>query len=146
MSEKVRGEYMTRGYFLVRDVLIHAKGAHLSSDDVYETLRGQGEKVGRTTVYRQLDRLVSEGRVRRTVADRGGNCYSYITDGCAEHYHMVCKSCGKMAHLSCDQVEELFHHIKTHHGFSIDPCQTVLYGRCAACCREEKRKDPLVHA
>ncbi len=141
MAEKARGDYMTRGYFLVRDVLMKAKGAHLFADDIHEALRDRGEKVGRTTVYRQLDRLVNEGYARRTIGERGGNCYSYIEDGCEEHYHMVCTLCGKLAHLSCDHVEELFHHIKSEHGFSIDPGQTVLYGRCSACLREEKRKE-----
>ena len=146
MKEKTRGDYMTRGYFLVRDVLMKANGAHLFADDIYEALRDKDEKIGRTTVYRQLDRLVSEGYVRRTVGERGGSCYSYIKDGCQEHYHMVCEICGKLAHLSCDHVEELFHHIKAEHGFEINPCQTVLYGLCAACRRERKRGECHTHA
>ena len=141
MREKARGDYMTRGYFLVRDVLMKAKGAHLFADDIHEALRERGEKVGRTTVYRQLDRLVNEGFARRTLGERGGSCYSYVEDGCTEHYHMVCTLCGKLAHLSCDHVEELFHHIKSEHGFLVDSGKTVLYGRCAACLREEKRKE-----
>ena len=145
MTEKIRGDYMTKGYFLVRDALMMAKGAHLFADDIYESLRAKGEKVGRTTVYRQLERLVNEGQVRRTVGERGGNCYSYIVDGCHEHYHMVCTQCGKLSHLSCDHVEELFHHIKSEHGFIINPCQTTLYGLCSACLRQEKRKE-IPHA
>ena len=146
MSEKTRGDYMTKGYFLVRDVLAKADGAHLSSDDIYDTLRQSGNAIGRTTVYRQLDRLVNEGYARRTVAERGGNCYSLVKDGCQGHYHLVCAICGKLAHLSCEQVEELFRHIQAEHGFLIDPCQTVLYGTCAACRREAKRKDIPTHA
>lgn len=146
MSEKTRGDYMTRGYFLVREALAKADGAHLSSDDIYESLRKEGKAVGRTTVYRQLDRLVGEGYARRTAAERGVSCYSVVKDGCQEHYHLVCATCGKLAHLSCEHVEALFRHIQAEHGFLIDPCQTVLYGLCAACRREAKRKDPSTHA
>ena len=146
MNEKPRGDYMTRGYFLVRDMLMKADGRHFFADDIYESLREKGERIGRTTVYRQLDRLVSEGYARRTVGERGGSCYSYVKDGCHEHYHMVCKECGRLAHLSCDHVEELFHHIKSEHGFEIDPGQTVLYGLCAACRRKQKQKEAASHA
>ena len=137
---KSRGDYMTRGYFLVKGVLKDAHGKHLSVDDIYATLTARGEKIGRTTVYRQLERLIGEGYVRRISGDRTGSCYSYSGESCTEHYHLICTLCGRLAHLSCDHVEELFHHIKTEHGFVIDPSRTSLYGTCAACLREEKQK------
>lgn len=138
-----RGDYMTRGYFLVRDVLMKAKGAHMSADDVFGELRRRGEKIGRTTVYRQLDRLVGEGAVHRISGDHAGNCYSYADENCTEHYHMICTVCGRLSHLSCDHVEELYHHIKSEHGFEIDPSRTVLYGLCAACAREQRKNDAV---
>lgn len=140
LDKKARGDYMTRGYFLVKDVLKNAKGEHLSVDDIYAALTARGEKIGRTTVYRQLERLIGEGYVRRTQADRAGSCFSYTDENCTEHYHLICTVCGRLAHLSCDHVEEVFHHIKSEHGFVIDPTRTTLYGRCAACIREEKQK------
>lgn len=141
MERKERSDYMTRGYFMVKDVLMKAGGQHLCADDIYEELKKNGRSIGLTTVYRQLDRLVHEGYVRRVSTDRAGSCYSYIDECCTEHYHMICNLCGKLAHLSCDHVEELFHHIKTEHGFQIDAGKTVLYGLCASCLRERKRKE-----
>ena len=136
--------YMTRGYFLVRDVLIKAGGAHMSADEVHARLTEAGERVGRTTVYRQLERLVASGAARKMNGDRTGHCYAYADEHCAEHYHMICTECGKLAHLSCDHVEELFHHIKSEHGFVIDPSQTVLYGKCAVCIRSAKKKEETI--
>ena len=141
MQDKpVRGDYMTRGYYLVKDVLFSAKGEHLSADDIFDALRAKGESIGRTTVYRQLERLVSEGYARRTSTDRGTGCYSYTDGQCKEHHHLICTACGKLEHLSCDHVEELFSHIKATHGFIIDTSRTTLYGLCAACAREKKQK------
>ena len=137
---KSRGDYMTRGYFLVKGVLQDASGKHLSVDDIYGELSSRGERIGRTTVYRQLERLISEGRARRIGGDKTGNCYSYNAEGCSEHHHLICTVCGKLAHLSCDHVEELFHHIKAAHGFIIDPSRTSLYGTCASCLRKQKQK------
>ena len=131
-TEKSRGDYLTRGYLLVKEVLKSARGAHLSADEIYIALQARGEKIGRTTVYRQLERLVSEGLVRRTVGE-GGACFSFAGSSCSEHYHLLCTACGKLEHLSCEKVKTLFRHIESEHGFVIDPSRTTLYGLCAAC-------------
>ena len=39
--------------------------------------------------------------------------------------------------LDCDHLLSLNKHIAEHHGFIIDPCQTVFYGRCADCLKLE---------
>lgn len=140
-SKTGRGDYMTHGYFLVKDILLRAGGAHLSADDIYETLHKNGERIGRTTVYRQLERLLGEGVIRKSTVDGAGSCYSAVSEHCEEHYHLICTVCGKLAHLSCDHVEELIHHIRQEHGFTVDPARTTFYGLCAACARETKRKD-----
>ncbi len=135
-----RGDYMTRGYYLVKDVLMSASGAHLSADEIYASLLSRGERLGRSTIYRQLERLVKEGVARRISGDRSESCcYSYASEGCEEHYHAVCTVCGRLTHLSCDHIEALLGHVKAEHGFLIDPTRTTLYGRCAACTRAEKK-------
>lgn len=141
MSEKLeRGDYKTRAYFLIKDVLLSAAGAHLRADEIYDILRERGERVGLTTVYRQLFRLTEEGFARKTTTESGSSCYSLLGAHCAEHYHLVCTECGAIDHLSCDHVEEFMHHIALKHGFAVSPAKTTLYGLCASCSRK-KRKD-----
>ena len=140
-ERKERGDYKTRAYFLVRDVLLTANGKHLRAEEIYDILRERGAKVGLTTVYRQLSRLTEEGFARKTTTEGQGGCYSLLGAHCAEHYHLVCTECGALSHLSCDHVASLIHHIKAHHGFTVSPERTTLYGLCAACARRAKRKD-----
>ncbi len=139
-EKKERGDYKTRAYFLIKDVLLSAGGAHLRADEIYDMLKGQGERVGLTTVYRQLARLSEEGFARKTTTEGQGNCYSLLGAHCAEHYHLVCTECGALAHLSCDRIASLIHHIEAHHGFTVTPARTTLYGLCADC--KQKRKEP----
>ena len=141
--QKERGDYTTRAYLLVKDALVKAGGAHLRAEEIREMLTARGESVGLSTVYRHLARLEREGCIRKTHTDELGSCYSYISQSCSEHYHMICTVCGRLAHLSCDRVEELFHHITENHGFVIDTGKTTLYGLCAVCRRKQKRKDPV---
>ena len=143
MAEKRgRGDYKTRAYFLIKDVLLSHDGAHLRADEIHDALKKQGERVGLTTVYRQLARLADEGFVRKTTTEGQGSCYSLLDAHCAEHYHLVCTECGALTHLSCDRIEALLHHIEAHHGFAVSPARTTLYGLCAACTRNGKRKEP----
>ncbi len=141
-EKKGRGDYKTRAYFLIKDVLLSADGAHLRADEIYDILRERGERVGLTTVYRQLTRLTEEGFTRKTTTENTGSCYSLLGEHCSEHYHLVCTECGALDHLSCDHVEEFMHHIALRHGFTVSPLKTTLYGLCAACTRKKKRKDP----
>ena len=142
-ERKVRGDYKTRAYFLIKDALLAANGAHLRADEIYDILRRQGERVGLTTVYRQLTRLAEEGFARKTATEGQGSLYSVLKEQCAEHYHLVCTDCGALSHLSCDHIEAFIHHISIEHGFTISPIKTTLYGLCAECKRAKKRKEAL---
>lgn len=141
-EKKERGDYKTRAYFLVKEVLLSANGKHLRAEEIYDILRARGEKVGLTTVYRQLTRLSSEGFARKTLSEGQGGCYSLAGAHCADHYHLVCTDCGALSHLSCDHIESLIHHIAVKHSFTVMPERTTLYGLCAACMRKAKRKEP----
>ena len=136
-----RGEYMTNGYRLVKDALAQS-GGHFTADDLYTLLLSRGERIGRTTVYRQLERLVSEGVACKINREDAVSCYSYALGDCATHYHLLCTDCGHLSHLACHQVEDLCSHIEEEHGAKIDTARTVFYGLCAAC-SHKKRKESV---
>ncbi len=139
-QKKERGEYITRGYLLVKNTLKNARGVPLSADAIFALLKAEGETVGRTTVYRQLERLCEEGNARRTQID-GTSLFCFSDSVCEEHYHLLCTRCGKLDHLSCARLEELVSHIGQDHGFRVDPSLTTLYGLCAFCARQSKHKE-----
>ncbi|MCQ2386712.1 MAG: transcriptional repressor [Clostridia bacterium] len=136
-----RGEYTTKGYLWVKDVLENAKGAHLAAEDVFELLERKGRKIGRTTVYRQLERLVAEGIAQKIQGGPSGACYRRLSEECGDRYHILCTVCGNVSHLTCDKLEAIFSHVQTEHGFQIDMSRTVLYGICSVCNRNRKRKE-----
>ena len=118
------------------DYLINNKDKHTSAQEIDNYLRSVGSPVGLATIYRQLDRLVETGTVRKFVIDgKTSACYQYIENEkeCHEHFHLKCRSCGKLIHLSCNRLMDINSHIAQHHGFIIDPSQTVFYGSCADC-------------
>ena len=130
----MRGEYSTRQ----RDAILSflkENNAHVSASDIVFHLKEQGYKISTATVYRTLDKLVSDGVVRKMmVGDGSGACYQYLDgDGCSEHFHLKCIKCGRLIHLSCEFLHSLEHHIFEDHGFTVSSGRTVIYGTCAEC-------------
>lgn len=132
-------DYQTKSGDAVRRLLEEHKSSHLTAEEAHRLLTEGGVSIGLTTVYRRLEKLVSEGTARKISGDRQGSCYQLAGGDCQNHYHMICSLCGRMQHLDCEKTESLFSHIAETHGFTIDPSRTVLYGFCAACGREEKK-------
>ena len=93
-----------------------------------------------TTVYRYLDKLSSENRVMKYVADKGEKAvYQYVDEGahCQEHLHLKCLHCGQIYHLDCGFMDEFRDHLLNQHGFTLECSGSMLYGVCASCLEKE---------
>ena len=108
---------------MVFDILLENKERHLTADEIFEKLRKSGESVGKTTIYRHLEKLCASGEVRKfTGGDGDSACYQYA---------------GKNA--ECKFLSELSAHIYNEHGFKVDGSRTVLYGVCGDCLKKERQ-------
>ena len=89
---------------------------------------------GKSTVYRLLSKLEAEGILRKISNDETGIFeYQYINRGkCAEHFHLKCKSCGKLIHLDEKTSKLLESRIKLEESFEID-LGALIYGKCVNC-------------
>jgi len=133
--------YNTRQKEKLLDYLIRNKEKHTNVQEISAFLTAEGTPVGTATIYRQLDKLVECGKVRKYSFDgKTGACYQFIDESkdCHEHFHLKCLHCGKLIHLDCDHLMGINEHIAKHHGFVIDPSQTVFYGCCSDCLQAEK--------
>jgi len=124
--------------------LVSNKSKHTNVQEISAFLAAEGTPVGTATIYRQLDKLVENGMVRKYAFDgKTGACYQYIDESmeCHEHFHLKCLCCGKLIHLDCGHLGDISDHIAEHHGFIIDTSQTVFYGTCAECAGKEEPED-----
>lgn len=116
---------------------VKAKGdKHFTIDDICKMLSKKGETVGRTTVYRFVEKLSDEGLLRKYNMPSGESaCYQYVGENtaCHEHFHLKCEKCGSLIHMDCKEIYSLSLHIKNHHRFNINPLKTVIYGICEGC-------------
>lgn len=135
--------YKTKQRDRILDCLIKNKDRHITADEIMKTLNGDRPLAGKATVYRYLDKLVSQGIVRRYFIEEGKSaCYQYMeqNDVCGEHFHLKCVDCGELFHLECRYLDEVDSHIRKHHDFHVDHSKTVLYGLCGICAKKGNRK------
>lgn len=136
MATPVR--YATRQRAAVLSVLQANAGKYMSAEEVFDAVRRSGAAIGRTTVYRTLETLTQEGGVRRFVMDkRTPAAYEYLEDPSAAEYHVRCRSCGKLFHLRCSEIDRVTASLSSHlledHGVELDLQSSVIQGICSSC-------------
>lgn len=133
-----RSMYKTKQRELLISYLKEMQGEHITAYDACEYLKSQGEKIGQSTVYRQLERLVDEGIVSKYVVDGSTSaCFEYTGEeshvSAGVCFHCKCEVCGKLIHMHCGELEEIGTHLYADHRFRLNPMRTVFYGVCDAC-------------
>ncbi|MDR1099915.1 MAG: transcriptional repressor [Treponema sp.] len=128
--------YATRQGKRILDYLESLGGRHVTVNEAARYFADEGAGIGQTTIYRHLEKLAGEGKIRKYVLSEGKSaCYQYIEDDtkCREHFHLKCEICGTLIHLECDVLNKIRRHIFQEHRFRINALKTVFYGRCGNC-------------
>lgn len=128
--------YKTKQRDLILNYMTSHRESHVTVNGISDHLASHGTPIGTATIYRQLEKLVEQGVVRKYTVDSSTcACFQYVEPDmkCHEHFHLKCERCGKLIHLECDFVRELASHVQSEHGFAIDPLRTVFYGVCRDC-------------
>ena len=127
-----RSEYNTKALAAVLECLEKADGKHLTAEEIKSRLLNEGTALGTATVYRNLDKLLSRGKITRYQGD-GCACYCVENENCHAQIHLVCEECGKLLHLECKSAESMAQHLEEEHGFTLSKHRTVFYGLCEEC-------------
>lgn len=130
--------YNTKQREEVLSFLKSTVGEHITVNEICKHFANAGTKVGTTTIYRHLEKLVEEGVVKKYTLDATtAACFEYIDvhNVCQKHgcTHLKCTKCGKLIHLHCDDLKLTEKHMLEQHNFKLDMTRTVLYGLCQDC-------------
>lgn len=134
--------YKTKQRESLLNYLQSVPGVHVTAEEVYEHFKKSGEPIGKSTIYRRLESLVDEGKLRKYVVDgKSPACFEYRPEG--EHlgegscFHCKCELCGKLIHLNCEDLGKIEEHLSNEHKFKLNTLRTVFYGICESCAGEE---------
>lgn len=134
MSQK--SQYRTKQMMELQNYFKSIQGQHVTVNEVENYFRQRGISIGKTTIYRQLERMVSEGIVEKySVNGIESACFEYIGEPEEKNhsFHCKCEKCGKLFHIQCREILQLENHMLEQHGFHMDSVHTVFYGVCDQC-------------
>jgi len=120
------------------------KDTAVTAAQIIEHLQKERIIISRPTVYRQLSKLVREGRTRKCYFDGTSVAsFQYIDadDNARDFYRLKCEFCDGVFPLQCDEVNHVSRHILDAHAFEVNDKKTVFYGKCKTC-SQEKPVDP----
>ena len=90
--------------------------------------------VGRATVFRTLDLLVSLDVLSRIHGvEHGTRCIRYTTCAPSHHHHLVCRSCGRVEEIRASGLEQRIAALARARGFQPLGHGLEVQGLCAEC-------------
>jgi Fur family transcriptional regulator, ferric uptake regulator len=123
-----RGLRMTPQRQLVLDAVREL--GHATPEQICTHVQQSAPAVNITTIYRSLDLLERIGLVRHTHLGHGAPTYSQQEH---EHVHLVCHSCGTVAEIGTEKLDELVERLRAEEGFELDATHVALSGMCRTC-------------
>ena len=127
MTEPIRNTRQRRAV----DSVLSQLEAFASAQDIHEILDRRGERVGLSTVYRNLQALVESGTVDALRGDDGEVRYRQCSTG--HHHHLVCRDCGRTVEIEGPAVERWANTEAAKHGFSDVSHVLEIFGTCDDC-------------
>jgi Fur family ferric uptake transcriptional regulator len=114
---------------------------HLSADDLFELVHREAPGIGRATVYRTLQWMVTAGIARKVDFGEGRSRYepSYRHP---RHFHLICTTCHRSSEFLSSDVESLIEEIAVARSFAQAQAVVQIYGTCDDC-RTGKKTPPI---
>ena len=128
-----RDKYNTKTKCIIKEEIInYPNGTTIKK--LKEDLDKKNLNVGLTTIYRSLEDLCDLGIVKKYYNEKNIDLYKYVNDCISDnHFYLKCEKCGKITHVDCSCIEDLYLHILKQHHFSIDTKSVILNGLCNDC-------------
>ena len=107
---------------------------HPTAAEIHQALIKEYPNLSLGTVYRNLNLLADLGQISRIRCEEGMEHFDCET---CDHYHFVCRSCGKILDLPMDIITDLDARAESAGVGSVETHSLLFYGRCSACGTEE---------
>ena len=104
--------------------------AHPTADEVFEQARALDAHISRGTVYRNLNLLSEQGRIRRLQMPEGPDHYDCMLEN---HYHFFCRACHRVFDTKLPYNERFNLESPGLPGFMTEGHRLILTGLCPDC-------------
>jgi Fur family transcriptional regulator, ferric uptake regulator len=112
----------------ILEVFEQAQRRHMTAEDVYKALIGEGSDIGLATVYRVLMQFEQAGLLTRSNFESGKAVFE-LNQG-QHHDHLVCLTCGRVEEFFDPEIEQRQRAVATDRGFELQEHSLALYANC----------------
>ena len=110
--------------------VVRQHGGHISADEVYLKAREIDPSISRGTIYRNLNILAEEGKIRKLKIPDGPDRFDH---NCTEHHHMRCVCCGRLFDVDLKPLPKLDDLIRDPQGMEFHDYHILFKGVCPDC-------------
>lgn len=103
---------------------------HPSAEQIYERIIQKYPTISRATVYRNLNALVEDGKIRRVQVLGGPDHYDRILN---PHYHIQCVKCKNVHDVVVTKDLSVAFEDLDLHGYTLESYEVVFNGVCPDC-------------
>lgn len=127
------GQRNTRPRRIIAERLaeLASQGADFTTDDLWQQIREVEPRLGRATVYRSVEMLVTAGLLDRIEFADGTHHYRVCGGG--HHHHLTCTRCHRVVEVNLCLPTDQFISLAQQTDFAIEGHSLTIFGRCAAC-------------
>ena len=104
--------------------------SHPSADEIYQRVRRTLPRISLGTVYRNLQRLVDEGKIRVFLL---GERIARYDPMIAEHDHFICQKCGRIEDVLLERDRRVNLAPLVDQGFTVTAHSLAIHGLCQKC-------------
>lgn len=127
---KAGGHRVTGPRTAVWHALTRSEG-HLTAEELAERVASIDPTVNLASVYRSLALFEELDLVRQSNLGDAASRWELAHPD--EHFHLVCRRCGRVDHHQGTQVQSVKEHLQTGHDFVVEDIELIVSGVCAHC-------------
>jgi Fe2+ or Zn2+ uptake regulation protein len=103
--------------------------SHPTADQIYDRVRKKMPSISLGTVYRNLQKLVSDEKLQVLMRGRSQHFDPLVE----RHQHFICERCDRVYDVLIDNQREIKPVKLPHEGFKVTSHQLAFYGTCKNC-------------
>ena len=113
-----------------------------TADDLLQEVRGVNPRIGRATVFRSIEQLLSVELLGRIDFPDGRHRY-FVCGDQNHHHHLVCTSCHRVTKFKYCLPGDVISEIGKREHFTIEDHTLTLFGLCDGCVSSESARTKL---
>lgn len=124
----------------ILDIFLRQK-EHLTADELYDLVRREDPGIGRATVYRTLQWMVSAGIAHKVDFGEGRSRFEPSLHH-PRHFHLICNACHRSSEFLSSDIEAILEEVAAARNFETTQTVIQVFGLCEEC--RTGRKTPTL--